>query len=43
MVLEKTLESHMDCKKIKPVNPNIEVSPEYLLEELVLKLNTLAT
>ena len=27
----------LDCKKIKPVNPK-EISPEYLLEELMLKL-----
>ena len=32
MVLEKTLESHLDCKEIKPVNP------EYSLEGLMLKL-----
>ena len=32
MVLEKTLESPLDSKEIKPVNP------EYSLEGLVLKL-----
>ena len=36
MVLEKTLESPLDCKEIKPVNP--KVNPEYSLEELTLKL-----
>ena len=36
MVLEKTLESPLDCKEIKPVNP--KVSPEYSLEDLMLKL-----
>ena len=37
MVLEKTLESPLDSKEIKPVNPK-EISPEYLLERLMLKL-----
>ena len=37
MVLEKTLESHLDCKEIQPVNPK-EISPEYSLEGLMLKL-----
>ena len=37
MVLKKTLESCLDCKKIKPVNLK-EISPEYSLEELMLKL-----
>ena len=32
VVLEKTLESPLDCKEIKPVNP------EYSLEGLMLKL-----
>ena len=36
MVLEKTLESPLDCKEIKPVHP--KVSPEYSLEGLMLKL-----
>ena len=34
---EKTLESRLDCKEIKPVNPK-EISPEYSLEGLMLKL-----
>ena len=34
---EKTLESPLDCKEIKPVNLK-EISPEYSLEGLVLKL-----
>ena len=40
MVLEKTLESSLDCEKIKSVNfLNIqEMSPEYSLEEMMLKL-----
>ena len=37
MVLEKTLESPLDCKEIQPVNPK-EISPEYSLEGLMLKL-----
>ena len=37
MTLEKTLESPLDCKKIKPVNPK-EISSEYSLEGLMLKL-----
>ena len=37
MVLEKTLESRLDYKEIKPVNPK-EISPEYSLEGLMLKL-----
>ena len=37
MVLEKTLESPLDCKEMKPVNPK-EISPEYSLEGLMLKL-----
>ena len=37
VVLEKTLESPLDCREIKPVNPN-EISPEYSLEGLMLKL-----
>ena len=36
-MLEKTLESLLDSKEIKPVNPK-EINSEYLLEELVLKL-----
>ena len=37
MVLEKTVESPWDCKEIQPVHPK-EVSPEYSLEGLMLKL-----
>ena len=37
VVLEKTLESPLDSKKIQPVLPN-EISPEYSLEGLLLKL-----
>ena len=37
MVLEKTLESPLDCKEIQPVFLK-EINPEYLLEGLVLKL-----
>ena len=37
MVLEKTLESHLDSKEIKSVNLK-EISPEYSLEGLMLKL-----
>ena len=37
MVLEKILESPLDCKEIQPVNPKGD-SPEYSLEGLMLKL-----
>ena len=41
-VLEKALESSLDCKEIKPVNPIKvllkEISPEYSLEGLMLKM-----
>ena len=37
MVLEKTLESPLDSKKIKPVNLK-EINHEYSLEGLMLKL-----
>ena len=37
VVLEKTLESPLDCKEIKPVNPK-GCQPWMLLEGLVLKL-----
>ena len=37
MVLEKTLESPLDCKKIKPVHLNGNQS-EYSLERVLLKL-----
>ena len=44
MVLEKTLESPSDSKEINQLILK-EISPEYLLERLMLKLklNTLAT
>ena len=37
MVLEKTLESPLDCKEIKPGFIK-EINPEYSLERLMLKL-----
>jgi len=37
VVLEKTLESPLDCKEIQPVHPK-EVSPEFSLEGLRLEL-----
>ena len=37
MVLKKTLESHLGCEEIQPVNPK-EICPEYSLEGLMLKL-----
>ena len=37
VVLEKTLESPLDCKEIQPVHPKGD-SPEYSLEGLMLKL-----
>ena len=37
MVLEKTLESPLDCKDIKPVHPKGNQS-EYSMEQLMLKL-----
>ena len=39
--LDKTLESPLDCKQIKPVHPKKKkkkISPEYSLEKLMLKL-----
>ena len=36
-MLEKTLESDLDSKEIKPVNPK-GISPEYSSEGLMLKL-----
>ena len=36
-MLEKTLESPLDCKEIQPVHPK-GISPEYSLEGLMLKL-----
>ena len=39
MVLERTLESPLDSKEIKPVNPKYSgIDPEYSLEGLMLKL-----
>ena len=40
MVLEKILDSPLDCKEIKPINLK-EINPEYSLEELILKLQYL--
>ena len=37
VVLEKSLESPLDCKEIQPVHPK-EISSEYSLEGLMLKL-----
>ena len=37
MVLEKTLESPLDCKEIHQLIPK-EISPEYSLEGLMMKL-----
>ena len=37
VVLEKTLESPLDCKEIQPVHPK-EISPGCSLEEMMLKL-----
>ena len=41
-MLKETLESPLDCKEIQPVNPKEilpkEISPEYSLEGLMLKL-----
>ena len=37
-VLERSLESPLDCKEIKPVNPKENQDPEYSLEGLMLKL-----
>ena len=37
MVLEKTLEIPLDCKEVQSVKPK-EISPEFLLERLMLKL-----
>ena len=36
-MLEKTLESPLDCKEIKQFNPK-EINPEYSLEGLKLQL-----
>ena len=37
-MLEKTLESPLDCKEIQSINPKKKISPEYSLEKLMLKL-----
>ena len=37
MVLEKTLESPLDCKEIEPVSLK-EINSEYSLEGLILKV-----
>ena len=37
MVLEKTVESPLDCKEIQPFHPK-DISPECSLEGLMLKL-----
>ena len=37
MVLEKTLDSPLDCKEIQPVSDK-KISPEYSLEGLMLKM-----
>ena len=36
-MLEKTLESLLDCKELKPVNPK-EINPDYSLKWLMIKL-----
>ena len=38
MVLEKTLESPLDCKEIQPVSRLKEISPGISLEGMMLKL-----
>ena len=38
MVLEKTLESPLDCKEIQPVHSKGEISPGCSLEGMMLKL-----
>ena len=38
MVLEKTLESPLDAKEIKPLKTLKEINSEYSLEGLMLKL-----
>ena len=40
MVLEKTRDSSLDSKEIRPVNPK-EINPEYSLEGLILKFQYL--
>ena len=39
-MLEKTLESPLDCKELKPVNLK-EINPEYSLKGLLLNLQYL--
>ena len=44
MMLEKTLESSLDSKEIKPVNvkgDSLDIHPEYSLDGLMLKLKLL--
>ena len=36
-MLEKILESPLDCKEIQPINPK-EINPKYSLEGLIMKL-----
>ena len=38
MVLEKTLESPLDCKEIQPVHSEGEIRPGISLERMMLKL-----
>jgi hypothetical protein len=38
VVLEKTLESPLDSKEIKPVNLKKKINPAYSLQGLMLKL-----
>ena len=38
MVLEKTLESPLDCKEIQPAHSDQEISPGISLEGMMLKL-----
>ena len=38
MVLEKTLESPLDCKEIQPVHPKGDQSWDHSLEGMMLKL-----
>ena len=38
MVLEKALESPLDCKEIQAVHPKGNLSPEYSLEGLIVML-----
>jgi len=40
VVLEKTPDSSLDSKEIRPVNPK-EINPEYSLEGLILKFQYL--